>query len=183
MALFDGSEDFFRIKRGQTVHLPINEVEGTSVGHEVLIKNIALHMKKTNKNFLPVIVKEIEENHYESCLNTPVLEAARLANLDFIWCIIVDNDMLQQIEIESGKVIRLPLLSASEDDIIELIEYVKKDERYSRSISRLDSQKTAKAIIKKREENKLHSLKFLTQEKCGFGDKALSIFKEYLLIE
>ena len=183
MALFDGSEDFFRIERGKTIHLPIGEVEGTSVGHEVLITNIALHMKKTNKNFLPVIVKEIEENHYESCLNTPVLEAARLANLDFIWCIIVDSDLLQQIEVESGKVIRIPLLSASEDDIIDLIEYVKKDERYSRSISRLDSQKTAKAIVKKREENKLHNLKFLTQEKCGFGDKTLSIFKEYLLIE
>ena len=182
MALFDGSEDFFRIERGKTIHLPISEVEGTSVGNDILIKNIALHMRKTNKNFLPVIVKEIEENHYESCLNTPVLEAARLANLDFIWCIIVDNDMLQQIEIESGKVIRIPLLSASENDIIDVIEYVKKDERYKRH-SGLDSQKIAKAIIKKREEKKLHNLDFLTKERCGFGKKAVSIFKEYFPIE
>jgi hypothetical protein len=153
------------------------------VGNGVLIKNLALHMKKMKKNFLPVIVKEIQQNNYESCLNTPVLEAARLANLDFIWCIIVDNDMLQQIEIESGKVIKIPLLSASENDIIDLVEYVKKDERYSRSISRLDSQKTAKAIVKKREENKLHNLDFLTKERCGFGKKAVTIFKEYFPIE
>jgi hypothetical protein len=91
--------------------------------------------------------------------------------------------MLQQIEIESGKVIRIPLLSASENDIIDVIEYVKKDERYSRSISKLDSQKTAKAIVKKREENKLCNLDFLTKERCGFGPKAVSIFKEYFPIE
>ncbi len=183
MALFDGTEDFFSIERGKTIHLPISEVKGSSVGNDILIKNLALHMKKTNKNFLPIIVKEIEENQYESCLNTPVLEAARLANLDLIWCIIVDNDMFQQIEIEAGKVIRIPLLSASEDDIIDLIEYVKKDERYSRSINKLDSQKAAKAIIKKREENTLYDLNFLTDEKCGFGKKAVSIFLNYFPIE
>ncbi|MEB3309966.1 MAG: hypothetical protein VKJ02_07005 [Snowella sp.] len=183
MALFDGTEDFFTIERGKTIHLPIGEVKGSSIGNDFLIKNLALHMKKTNKNFLPVIVKEIAEHQYESCLNTPVLEAARLANLDLIWCIIVDDDMFQQIEIEAGQVIRVPLLSASENDIIDLIEYVKKDERYSRSINKLDSQKAAKAIIKKREENSLSSLKFLTKERCGFGEKAVSVLKNYFPIE
>ena len=180
MAIFDEDDSLLDFELGQTLQIPCKFVEGVSQTHPVLIKNLTAQMKKTGKNILPVIVKLLEEDSYEAIQNTQILEAARRANLDFIWCIVVDEQMLEQVLVESGELIRVPLLQASEKDIVEVLEYVKAA-KIGPSI--IQSEKAAKAIIAQREQGQLKNLKFITKKKCGIGKVTLAKIAKFFPVE
>lgn len=180
MAIFDEDDSLLDFELGQTLQIPCKFVRGNSQAHPVLIKNLTAQMKKTGKNLLPVIVKLLEEDSYEAVQNTQILEAARRANLDFVWCIVVDEQMLKQILVELGELIQVPVLEASEEDIAGVLEYIKA-QKIGPSI--IQSQKAAKAIIARREKGQLQNLKFLTKEKCGIGRVTLAKIAKFLPVE
>ena len=180
MALFDEDESLLDVELGQILRIPCKFVHGNSDAHPALVKNLAKQMKTTGKNLLPVIVKILEEDNYQAVQNTQILEASRQANLDFIWCIIVNDQMLTQILVESGHIIRVPILTASERDIVEVLEYIKTQKS---GVSTINPQKAAKAIIEHRSNNKITSLAFLNKQQCGIGRATLPKISDFLVIE
>ncbi|PSB31726.1 hypothetical protein [Stenomitos frigidus] len=109
---------------GQILRIPCKFVKGKSETQPIVIQTIAHELSATGKNILPVIVRLLGEDRYQAILNTQILDAARQAKLDFVWCIVVNQLMQQQIEVESGQVIHINLTTASEQELVETLKYI-----------------------------------------------------------
>ena len=184
MALFQEEEFSNDITLGQVLRLPCQFIQGKSNLPSKQIEAIAQQLSKTEKNILPVVVKLLEQDKYQSVFNTQILDGARLAKKDFIWCIIVDEPMLAQVQIETGLVIYQPttatnILIASEQEIQEALERIKAQQP---SFDKVDSLKTAKAIVEYRKTKKPKNLTFLTTLKCGIGKAKIPLISDFLTV-
>ena len=184
MALFKEEEFSTDIPLGQVLRLPCEFIQGKSNVAAKQIEAIAEQLSKTDKNILPIAVKLLEEDNYQSVFNTQILDAARLAKKDFVWCIIVDEPMLEQIQIEAGLVITPPtvatnILVASEQEIQEALERIKAQQP---SFDKVDPLKAAKAIMEYRKTKKPTSLNFLTTLKCGIGKAKIPLVSDFLTV-
>jgi hypothetical protein len=195
MSILQQDDSSLDITLGQVLRLPCKFIQGKSGADKALLKNISQQLKATEKNILPVIVKPLDEDNYQAVLNTQILDAAKLAKLDFVWCIVVDERMQAQVEIESGQLpqsqdkvqIKLGqlsqpqvnILSASEREITEVFEYIK---THRKGFEKVKSQQVSKAIIEQRKTKKPKSLLFLTNLKCGIGKTKIPTLSEFLLL-
>ncbi len=184
MALFQEEEFSNDITLGQVLRLPCQFIQGKSNVATKQIEAIAQQLSKTEKNILPIVVKLLEKDNYQSVLNTQILDAARLANKEFVWCIIVDEPMLAQIQIEAGLVITQPtaatnILVASEQEIQEALERIKAQQPSFKKINPLE---IAKKIIEYRKIKKPKNLTFLTTLKCGIGKAKISEISDFLTV-
>ena len=71
---------------GKYLRLPRKQIksqESNNQSHLVVIEAIAEKLAKNQRNFLPIIVEEENEDEYYVLLNEHILEAAEKANLDF----------------------------------------------------------------------------------------------------
>ncbi|MBC7971198.1 MAG: hypothetical protein H7Z11_13950 [Verrucomicrobia bacterium] len=109
---------------GQIRRLPCKFIKGQSEAQPIIIKAIAQELSTTGKNILPVIVRLLGEDKYQAILNTQILDAARQVKLDFVWCIVVNQPMQQQIEVELGQVLRVNLTTAPEQALVETLAYI-----------------------------------------------------------
>ena len=178
MTLLYEYETLMETELGKVIRLPLFEVQGNTKIHSALLKNLAKQIHKNEQNFLPVIVKFLAEDSYEAIYNVQILEAARKAEVDFVWCIVVDDEILDQIKVESGEIIRLPVLTASEQDITEVLEYIKEQKSGVRTMKPKDA---AKAIVEQRTKTNIKNLNFLTKQRCGIGKATLEKIKPYLV--
>jgi hypothetical protein len=179
MALFTENESLLDVELGRILRIPCKFVRGQSNAHPALVKNLAKQMEKTGKNILPVMVELRSENNYKAIENNQILEAAQKANLDFVWCIVINDRMLTQVLVESGKLIRIPITTASETDIAEVLEYIKTQKS---GVSTINPQKAAKSIVEYRDTNKITNLNFLTKQRCGIGKNTILKIKDFLEI-
>lgn len=164
---------------GKVLRVACKYIQGETDAQAIVIQAIAQELKSYGKNVLPVIVQELGEDDYRATLNTHILEAAKQAGLDFVRCIVVDAAMQSQVEVETGKVVRINILTASEQELVNALEFVRSK---TPVFSRLDFQKVAQAIVDYREKNKITNLTFLTKLKCGIGKAKLPILSETLII-
>lgn len=185
MAIFHEEEFEDEIPLGQVLRLPCQFIQGKSNVAAKQIEAIAQQLSKNEKNILPIVVKLLEEDNYQSVFNTQILDGARLAKKDFVWCIIVDEPMLEQIQIEAGLVLTTPptvatnILAASEQEIQEALERVKTQQP---SFDKVNSLQTAKAIMEYRKTKKPKNLNFLTTLKCGIGKAKISVISDFLTV-
>jgi hypothetical protein len=162
---------------GEVVRLPCKFIEGQSSTSPVLIKHLVKQLQSSQKNILPVIVKSLGQNDYEAVLNLQILEASRAANLDFIYCIVVDEQMLAAVNLEAGKKISVDISIASEEEICDALEFLKSR---SPELKKMDPQKAARGIIDHRTLREIQSLSFLTTLGCGIGKAKLPLVVEIL---
>ena len=179
MTLAYDYESLVEVELGKVLCLPLFQVIGNQEFHPALIKNLSQQINYRKRNFLPVMVKLIAEDSYEAIYNVQILEAARQAEVDFVWCIVVDDEMLEQVRVESGEIIKVPVLTSSEQDIVEVFDYIKEQKSGMRA---LNAEKAAKAIVTKRANAVFKSLNFLTKEKCGIGKVTLAKIKPYFVL-
>jgi len=184
MALFQEEEFSTEIPLGQVLRLPCQFIQGKSNVAAKQIEAIAEQLSKTEKNILPIVVKPLDEDNYQSVFNTQILDGARLAKKDFVWCIIVDEPMLEQIQIEAGLVITPPTVAtnivvASEQEIQEALERIKAQQP---SFGKVDALNAAKAIMEYRKTKKPTSLNFLTTLKCGIGKAKIPLVSDFLTV-
>ncbi len=179
MTLLYDYETLVDIELGKVIRLPLFQVVGNQEVHSALVKNLSKQIQKNERNYLPVIVKLLGEDSYEAIYNIQILEAARKAEVDFVWCIVVDDEILDQIKVESGEIIRIPVLTASEQDIKEVLEYIKEQKSGVRT---MNPEIAARAIVKQRDKTNIKSLNFLTKERCGIGKATLEKIKPYLVL-
>ena len=182
MSILQQDDSSLNITFGQVIRLPCKFIQGKPITDKALIKSISNQLSSTGKNILPVIVKALDEDDYQAVINSQILEAAKQAGLDFVWCIIVDDPMLAQVQIESGQ---LPqpqanVLAASEQEIIDALDYVK---AHKKGFEKINTQQVAKAIVEYRKSKKPKSLSFLTNLKCGIGKAKIPALSEFLVLQ
>lgn len=168
---------------GKYLRLPLHQIKlqgQTDKSNSIVIEAIAEKLKQNQRNFLPIIVEEVDEDEYKVLLNGYVLEAAEKAKLDFVWCILADEQRRKQIEIESKQRFEVNMLTASEETISGMLEYVKKNHRW-----RIQPEKVAKVIVANRNEKWKKRKPFipLTELKCGIGKTKLGTLKNYFCLK
>lgn len=165
------------IPLGELIRVPVKFIKGKSDLPSIVIQAISVQLQTTGKNLLPVVVKLLGEDKYQATINTQILDAARLAKLDFIWCIVVNDAMHSQMQIETGQSIQINVLTASEKSIAEVLEIARSR---NPSLSKLNSALIARSICEHRKTNQPKNLVFLTKLRCGVGKTKLPLLSEYL---
>lgn len=163
---------------GEVIRLPVKFIKGKSDSSAIVIEAIATQLRATGKNILPVMVLVLEEDSYQATLNAQILEAARLAKLDFVWCIAIDEAMHSQIQIEAGQSIQVSLSTASERSLCDVLEYAK-----SRvpALSKVNPSLVARAICDYRNTKQIKNLMVLTKLRCGIGKTKLPLLSPYFV--
>lgn len=167
------------VSLGQILRLPCKFIKGKSNTPQIVLKTIAQELTSTGKNVLPVIVQYLGEDKYQAILNTQIVEAARSAKLDFVWCIVVDQKMQSQIAVELGQVLRTSAATASQQELIDTLEYIRD---HKPGFNKIDPQKVAGIIIEYRETKSLTNLNFLAKAKCGIGKAKILPLAENLIV-
>lgn len=87
-----------------------------------------LLLQKDDRNWVPLVVREVEEDQYQLIGNTFVYAVAEAAGLEKVWCIVADNSpetvaLAQALSQE--EVPKISLTTASRDEIKAAFEYLK----------------------------------------------------------
>ena len=173
-------EDFSSI--GAYLRLPRKQIrlrKNEAKTHIAVVSAIAERLKSNKRNFLPLIVEQIDEDEYEVLFNSHVLEAAQKAELDFVWCILADEARRKQIEVEAKQRFEIKILTASERTIVEMLDYVKS---VNPNFRQVDVTQAAKAIVQNRKPN-WKSFRPITKLRCKIGEKKLVTLKSYFSLE
>ncbi|WP_295619292.1 hypothetical protein [Chamaesiphon sp. GL140_3_metabinner_50] len=163
---------------GQVLRLPCKFIQGKSSAEAMVINAIANELANSGKNVLPVMVKLLKEDKYNAVFNTQILTAARQAGLDFVYCIVVDDEMAAQLKVEAGKNIKVNLSQASEAELIAAFENIKSN---IAAFNKLDPNTIARAIVQYRATDRINNLTFLTKLKCGIGKTKLPALVDRLM--
>ncbi len=155
---------------GQVLRLPCKFIQGKSNTEVVVINAIAAELAISGKNVLPIMVKLLKEDKYTAVFNNQILIAAQQAKLDFVYCIIIDDEMATQLNVEAGKIIKVNLSQASESELTVAFENIKAN---IAAFNKIDPAKIAQTIIKYRSVDRIKNLTFLTKLKCGIGKTKL----------
>ncbi|MBD1866189.1 Rho termination factor N-terminal domain-containing protein [Oculatella sp. FACHB-28] len=115
---------------GNLMHLYLDEIDpdvGTDAP-EFLIKATAHLLNQNGKrNWIPVIVKEIDEDKYKVVGNSFIYAVAEEAGLDRVWCIIADDsdETTEITKVLAGEEIpKINLSKASRDEIMAALQYL-----------------------------------------------------------
>jgi hypothetical protein len=155
---------------GQVLRLPCKFIGGKSSTEVMVINAIAKELDLAGKNVLPIMVKILKEDKYTAVFNSHILVAAQQAGLDFVYCIVIDDEMAAQLKVETGKSIKINLSQASLPELIAAFENIKIN---IVSFNKIEPVKIAQAIIQYRAVDRITNLTFLTKLKCGIGKTKL----------
>lgn len=155
---------------GQVLRLPCKFIQGKSSAEVMVINAIAAELAISGKNVLPVMVKLLKEDKYTAVLNNQILIAAQQAKLDFVYCIVVDDEMAVQLKVEAGKTLKVNLNQASEVELIAAFDNIKANITV---FNKIEPAMLAQSIIKYRSVERIKNLTFLTKLKCGIGKTKL----------
>jgi hypothetical protein len=148
--------------------------------HSFLIHGAAEGILSSNaRNWIPIIVKQTGIDQYEAVANFFILAAALEANLEKIWCIIID-DSIESIEsaqlLAQESVPRINLANASFEEIKLGLEFLK---QRSNNPLVVDLKKASLAISEATRDTWKENLMDVIKLKCGITKgKKLDIFKE-----
>lgn len=164
----------------EILRLPCQFIQGSSFVHPLILQGISQNLKTLGKNILPVLVEYLEEDSYQAIANTHILEAAKQAGLDFVMCIVLDETMRSQLQVELGQRIQINIQTADRQELEQFFDYLRTS---LTSFKRIDPEKVAEAIATYRTDKPITSLNTLTKLKCGIGKAKLPQLKEHLIIQ
>lgn len=164
---------------GELLRLPVKFIKGKTEAPNIVVQLIAQQLSTRGKNVLPILVKCLGPDKYQATLNSQVLAAARLAKLDFVWCLVADEPMQHQAQIEAGLILQVNILTASEQGLVAVLDYVK---THKSGFTKLDPALVAQKIVVYRQKATPIDLTFLTKLKCGIGKTKLPALAENLVV-
>ncbi|MDJ0571454.1 MAG: Rho termination factor [Pleurocapsa sp. MO_192.B19] len=115
---------------GNLMYLDLEIIEPGEIINtsEYIINATAKELSNTNgRNWIPLIVKEIAEDHYQVIGNSFIYAVAEAAGLEKVWCIIADDSEVtaKVTKILAGEEIpKINLSTASRDEIKAALEYL-----------------------------------------------------------
>ena len=178
MSIFEDSP-LNELVLGEIVRIPCEFIQPSvkQKFNTAILKNTTAKLKQSGKNILPIFIKQVDEEEYEAIYNTLVLEAAKRAKLDFVFCIAIDDAMESQLLLEVGELLQVSLMDSSKKDIIGVLNFAKEKEI---KLKRLKVDKVAQTIIDARNPS-WSNLKTLSKLKCGVGTKTVPILAKYFV--
>lgn len=114
---------------GNLLCLPFDEIEPGPLteAHDFLIQEASNLLRKTQRNWIPIIVKETGVDQYEVVANAFVYEAISEAGIEKAWCILVDDSAdtaLVSTVLAHDTVPRINLSSATHKQISAALDYL-----------------------------------------------------------
>ncbi|MGL4503214.1 MAG: hypothetical protein ACRCU2_29400 [Planktothrix sp.] len=118
---------------GKLMHLPLIDIEpGQEITEqEFLVSSAAEAILEANgRNWVPVIVQEIADYQYQAVSNHFVYAAAKKAQIQRVWCIVIDP---KPSNIEQAKILTretnplVNLCTASRDTILAALRYLQSE--------------------------------------------------------
>lgn len=115
---------------GKLMYLPLADIEAGEefTASEFLISAAAeLVLQAEGRNWLPLIVKETGDYQYQVVSNPLVYAVAHQANLEKVWCIVIDSNPLsiEQAKILAGEITpKVNLNTASRDTILAAFRHL-----------------------------------------------------------
>jgi hypothetical protein len=85
---------------GVISRMPLREVRGKGSADSETVNKIAEELRKTGRNVTPVFVRATGPGAYEVIGNSHIADAARKANLNFVWTIPLNDKQIEQLKIE-----------------------------------------------------------------------------------
>jgi hypothetical protein len=166
---------------GNLMHLSMAEIsikEGINVP-SFLIKAAADRLKLSGYNWVPVIVREVEEDKYEVIGNSFVYAVAEEAQLEKIWCIIADtsNETEELAKILSGeKTPKINLSIADTDDIKAALQYL--IEKQGSELKGVNLLSTTARIYEAADRKYWKNLEPITKLKCGITAAKVKVLNQ-----
>lgn len=173
---------------GTLLHLYLDEIELKEPIeiHPFLINNGAKAINQANgRNWIPLIVKQIDSDKYEVIANSFIFATAQEAGVKKVWCIVADDSLITE---ESAKILaqekiaKINLATASREEIKLGLDYLIK-----RSVNPLVGVNIATATERIDRANRCswkENLAEIPKLKCGITKgKKLSIFKEIFYLK
>lgn len=114
---------------GNLMCLPFEEIEPgkpTEV-HEYLIQEAAKQLGSKGRNWVPLIVKEIDLDQYQVIGNSFIYAVAAEAGVDEVWCIIADNEPETEVLVKAlcqEKISKVNLSTATRDEISNALDFL-----------------------------------------------------------
>ena len=114
---------------GNLMCLPFDEIEPGPLteAHEFLIQEASNLLRLSQRNWIPIIVKETGIDQYEVVANSFVYEAIAEAGLEEAWCILVDDSIdtaLVSSVLAHDTLPRINLSKASRKQISAALDYL-----------------------------------------------------------
>ncbi|WP_052128348.1 hypothetical protein [Neosynechococcus sphagnicola] len=162
---------------GETRRIPVKFIKGQVEDSPALIKNIAQHLKDFQRNILPIVVKVLGEDDYEAVQNLQILEAARQAEIDFAWCILINDQILPKVQLEMGELMTVDITKGTEQEIFDVLSFLKAK---NPALNKIDPSKAAHGIVDHRMLHDITGLSFLTKLSCGLSAAKLPLVAKFL---
>lgn len=115
---------------GQLMHLPLEslDTEDSIYESEFVVNAAAAAILETDgRNWIPLVVKETGDYQYQVIANHFIYAVAQQANLERVWCIIIESDekLIEQAKILAREVTpKINLTTASGDAILSALRYL-----------------------------------------------------------
>ena len=115
---------------GKLMHLPLADIEpGEQITESefILVAAADAVSQADGRNWIPVIVKETDKYQYQVVSNHFVYAVAQQAELERVWCIVIEPDAksIEQAKILAREVVpKVNLTTASRDSILAAIKYL-----------------------------------------------------------
>ncbi len=172
---------------GNLMHLYLDEIdpgEGTDTP-EFLITATAKKLNQLgSRNWIPVIVEEINEDQYQVIGNSFIYAVAQEAGLEKVWCIIADSsqETTEIVQVLSGETQpKINLSTATRDEIKSALQYlIKKQNSVLKSVKLLVATDSLDEAPRQYWKN----FEPITKLKCGITKgKKINALKEIFYLE
>lgn len=115
---------------GNLMHLYFDEIEPgepTSMPSFLIQASAKVLNEKCDRNWVPIIVKEIGEDQYQVIGNSFIYAVVEEAGLERVWCIVADDsDTTAEVSrvLSGEEVPKINLSKASHDEIVAALQYL-----------------------------------------------------------
>ncbi|MGK7890929.1 MAG: Rho termination factor N-terminal domain-containing protein [Leptolyngbyaceae cyanobacterium] len=115
---------------GHLMHLYLEDIdpgEPTTASEFLIQASAQLLSQKSDRNWIPVIVKEIGGDRYQVIGNSFIYAVAEAARLEKVWCIIAEDtpEAVEIAQVLAGeKIPKINLSKASRDEIKAALQYL-----------------------------------------------------------
>jgi hypothetical protein len=171
---------------GRLMHLPLESIDTEeSIYESEFIVNAAAEsiLATDERNWIPVIVKETGDYQYQVVANHFIYAVAHQANLERVWCIIIDanEQLIEQAKVLAREVTpKINLATATGDSILAALRYLE-----SQPGSPLKGVNVTVAAnrIEEAARSKWSDLNPITKLKCGItkGKKLDALGKVFFI--
>lgn len=170
---------------GNLMCLPVDEIEPgpQTDAHDYLIQEASNLLQASQRNWIPIIVKETGVDEYEVIANSFVYEAVLEAGLEKVWCIIADDSpdtALVSSVLANDVVPKVNLSTATHKQIANALDYLIKQPG---TLLKGVSVATASARIEDAPRKYWQTLEPITKLKCRLTKSKLKELRKVFYLE